>query len=167
MVEQAYVKGALCRSNPPLSHHAESSDSPRNWRHRGSSNYFLAGANGRDSQLGLPVLLDPRRYLHTIRAHRVWFHGRSQGLARLAAPRCGWKAGSYADHVRYRWRAASHGVRTGGTSRLRSVSACKSWKRRLWTVAARCLWRVSRLPLPGSAQGTAKKRGRLGTGKSA
>src|SRR5215813_3169147 len=46
MVEQALVKGALCRSDPPLSHHAESPHSPRNRRHRGGSNHFLAGANG-------------------------------------------------------------------------------------------------------------------------
>ncbi len=95
----------------------------RHRRHRRRADHVAARAARRRAQLGLPLLLAPRRDLHAARAHGRRLRRRGARLARLAAARGRGRPGRPADHVRPRRRAAAHRARARPGSRATSSRA--------------------------------------------
>ena len=104
-------RGRLARGGGALAGHPEGAHRLGHRRHRGRADHLAPRAARRRPQLGLPLLLDPRRDLHAARAHGGRLRGRGARLARLAAPRGGGRPGRPADHVRPRRGAAAHRAR--------------------------------------------------------
>ena len=70
----------------------------------------LPGADRRSTQLGLSLLLAPRRDAHALRPHGRRLCGRGGCVARLAVTRGRWEPCAGTDHVRHPGRASSAGV---------------------------------------------------------
>jgi len=64
-----------------LAHHVEGPDICADRRHRGGADHIAAGADRRNAQLGLPLLLATRRHAHAARLHECRILRRSEVLA--------------------------------------------------------------------------------------
>ena len=101
------VGGAVrCRRAPrrgdAFAHHAEGADLLADWRHRGVRHHIVAGEPRRGPQLGLPVLLDPRRHVHDVLLPRHRLSTRGAGVARLALARGRRRSGAHPGRLRPR-----------------------------------------------------------------
>ena len=110
----------------------------------------LPEAARRRAELGLPLLLAPRRDAHAARAARRRLHRRGAGVARLAAARGRRRPGRPPDHVRRRRRAAADRVRAAVAAGLRGVAAGARRQRRRRPAPARRLRRGARRAVPGA-----------------
>ena len=145
------VSRTLARRRPPLGAHAEGSDVRADRRHRRRADDLAPGMGRRRPQLGLPLLLAPRRDPHAPRAHPRGLHRGGRCVAGLAPARHRGLAGGSPDHVRRRGRAATHRVRAPVARRLRGVAARSRRERRLRPAPARRLRRGGRRALPARA----------------
>ena len=104
-----------------LADHAQGADLRADRRHRCGADDLAAGTARRLAQLGLPLLLAPRRDLHPAGpAQRRLLDG-GVPLARLVAPGRGRQPEPDADHVRPGRRAAADGVGGAVAPRLRGI----------------------------------------------
>ena len=87
--------------------HAEGADLLAQRRHRRGGDDVAAGTTRRRAQLGLSLLLDPRRDDDALRAVDVGLPGRGARVAPLDAARHRRESAAVADHVRPRRRAAA------------------------------------------------------------
>ena len=117
-----------------------------------------AGVDRLRAQLGLPLLLAPRRDAHPARLPPGQPRGGGDRLATLAAARGRGRSGRHPDHVRRRRRAAADRVRAAVARRLRGLAAGAGRQRGERAAPARRLRRGSRRALPG-----ARPRGRRST----
>ena len=69
------------RSGGPVAHHAEGPDVRAYGRDRRGCDHLAPGGAGRRPQLGLPVLLAPRRHVHVAGPSRGGLPARGRGLA--------------------------------------------------------------------------------------
>ena len=112
----------------------------------------LPEALGRHSQLGLPVLLGPRRDPHARGLHRRRLRRGSGSLAPMVAARGRGAPRGAADHVRRRRRAAAHGARARLAAGLRRREAGPHRERRARAAPARRVRRADRRALAGRAE---------------
>ena len=82
-----HVRGPLARRGPPLAAHAEGTDVRADRRHRRRADDLAARVDRRRAELGLPLLLAPRRDPHAARAHPRRL--RRGGAGRGATGSCG------------------------------------------------------------------------------
>ena len=71
LVEPLHAEGAVARGDRALADHAEDADLSADRRHRRGGDDLAAGSARRRAQLGLPVLLDPRRDADAVRAAQL------------------------------------------------------------------------------------------------
>ena len=137
------VTGPVPGRGAALADHPEGPDLRAHRRHRGGRDHVAAGADGRPAELGLPLLLAPRRHPDAAGAAGRRLHRRGGGLAGLAAARRGRGPGGPADHVRHPRRAPAAGDGTALAGRLREFGAGADRATRprgscSWTSGARC-----------------------------
>ena len=145
-----------------LADHSQGADLRADRRHRCGADDLAAGAARRLAQLGLPLLLAPRRDLHPPGpAQRRLLDG-GVPLARLVAAGRGRQPEPDADHVRPGRRAAADGVGGAVAARLRGVPAGQDRQRRSCPAAARRLWRADGRAAPVAARRPRSRRCRLG-----
>ena len=114
----------------------------------------------RRPQLGLPLLLAPRRDPDPAGDAARGLQRRGDGVARVAAARRGGRPGRRADHVRDRRRAPPRRVRARLAAGLRGLAAGARRQRRLDAAPARRLRGGARRALPGArARRAAERRG--------
>ncbi len=89
-----------------IAHHPQGPHLRPDGGHRGRPHHLAARGSGRGPQLGLPVLLGPRRHPHPRRPHRGRPPRRGRGVAVVAGPGRGRRSRTAADHVRAGGRAA-------------------------------------------------------------
>src|ERR1700691_1671145 len=82
---------------------------------------FAAGAPGRRTELGLPLLLAAGRHLHALGVYESRILRRSEGVARLADARHRRQPAPGPDHVRGWWRAMVAGDDRSVARRLREI----------------------------------------------
>ncbi len=157
-----HVRRPLRRGRLPLADGAEGDDVCPDWRHRGRADDLASGADRRRAELGLPVLLAPRRQLRALRARRQRLRRGSRLLAGLAPARRRRRPGGHPDHVRPRRRAATARIRAAVARRLRGLEARPSRQRREHAVPARRLRRGRGRSLRGASARAAGRRQRLG-----
>ena len=157
-----HVRRPLLRRRLPLADGAEGDDVRPDGRHRRRADDLAPGADRRRPELGLPVLLAPRRQLRALRARRQRLRRGGRRLAGLAPARRRRRPGGHPDHVRPRRRAATARVRAAVARGLRGLAAGPGRQRREHAVPARRLRRGGRRPLPGSAARAAGRRQRVG-----
>ena len=121
----------------------------------------LPGGARRRAQLGLPVLLAPRRDPHAGRHAPRRLQRRGTSLAPVAAPRGRRRPGRRPDHVRHRRRAPARGARARLAPGLRRIRAGARRERRVGATAARRLRRDDRRPVPDPRPRRAGRRQRL------
>ena len=92
-------------------------------RNRRRRDDVAAGMDRLRSELGLPLLLAPRRDAHPARVPAGQPRGGGDRLAALAAARRRGRSGRHPDHVRRRRRAAADRVRAAVARRLRGLEA--------------------------------------------
>ena len=119
-------------------------------RHRRRADDLASGADRRRAELGLPVLLAPRRELRALCARRQRVRRGGRRLASLAPARRRRRPGGHPDHVRPRRRAATARIRAAVARGLRGLAAGPRRQRGEHAVPARRLRRGRRCPLPGS-----------------
>ena len=121
---------ALGRCRPPLADYAEGHDFRSDRRTSRCPHDLAARMSRRRAQLGLSLLLAPRRHVHALFAARDRLHRGSGGLSRLAPPGRRRRSLRTADHVQHRrerrltelelpWLAGYEGskpVRTGNAA---------------------------------------------------
>ena len=129
---------AVLRSAP----HPQGADLCADRRHRRRRHHLAARGDRRRAQLGLSLLLDPRRDPDPLRPARRRLHRGGGVLARLAAPGRRRAAGAAADHVRAGRRAPADRAGDPVAGRLRGQQAGADRQRRPRPAAARRLWRA-------------------------
>ena len=154
--------GRVARRRAALADHAEGADVPPDRRDRRRRHDVDPRADRRRPELGLPVLLAPRRDVHALRPADGRLRARGGGLARVAAARGRRRPARPADHVRDRGRAAH--ARDGArlAPGLRGVAAGPGGQRRRAAVPAGRLRRGPRPAPPGGPRGPARTRRRRG-----
>ena len=113
----------LPRRDPPVAARPQGAHVRADRRDRRRPDHVAARAHRRRAQLGLPLLLAPRRDADAARDARGRLQRRGGGLARLAAPRGRGRPGRPADHVRHRRRAAPRRARARLAPGLRGLAA--------------------------------------------
>ena len=96
-------RGPLVRAGAGLARRPEGAHLRADRGHRGGRDHVPARGHRRSPELGLPLLLAPRRHLHAPGAHGRRLHRRGRGLAGLAAAGPGRTTRSGPDHVRPPW----------------------------------------------------------------
>src|SRR5437763_15838943 len=95
-----HASWAVARGDRPLADHlADADQSPDRRDYRGADD-VIAGIDRRRAQLGLPILLDPRRDPYALRAAELGLPHRGARLARVAAAGGSRASFGNADHVR-------------------------------------------------------------------
>ena len=145
-----HLRRSLGRGGRALADHTEGADVRPDRRDRRGGDDVVAGVPRRRAQLGLPVLLAPRRGAHTGRADDRQLRRRGDELARLGGPRRRRRPRGHPDHVRARGRAPARRVRAAAPRRVRGFGAGAGRQRRLRAAAARRLRRADRRDLPGA-----------------
>ncbi len=105
------VRRRLVRRGAALARHAQGAHLRADRRDRGRAHHVAARVDRRCAQLGLPVLLAPRRDVHDLLADDRRLHRRGVLVPRLAAARGGRRSRAPADHVRPGGRATPQRVR--------------------------------------------------------
>ena len=131
-------------------------------RDRGRGDDVASRADRRRAELGLPLLLAPRRDLRARRARRQRLHRRGAGMAEVAAACRRGRPGRPADHVRAGRRAAARRAGARLARRVRGLDAGADRQRRQPPVPARRLRRGARPPAPGAPPATRAGRGLVG-----
>src|SRR5262245_14314300 len=106
------VRRRMGRRGSAIADGAESAHLLANGWHRGGADDIAPRAARRTPELGLSLLLAPRRHTHPPRFDERGLSRRGQSVARLAAARCGRTAVAAADYVWRRRRTAAS--RMGG-----------------------------------------------------
>ena len=156
----------LARRDPPLAAHAQGAHVRADRRHRRRADDLAARGDRRRAELGLPLLLAPRRDAHAARAARRRLQRGGARLARLAAPRRGRQPGRRPDHVRRgRASAGSTELELPWLPGYEGSQPVRIGNARLRAVPARRLRRGDRRVLPGRASARpAADDARLGAG---
>ena len=137
----------MARRGHALPDHPQGADLCPGRRDRRRRHDFAARADRRLPQLGLPLLLDPRRDLHALRLSRLRPARGGPPVAGMAAARGRGQAFAAADPVRRRRRARGPRARAAVARRLREQPAGAHRQRGACPAAARCLRRaVRRVP---------------------
>ena len=122
LVSALFLPGKMARRGREIPDHTEGPDLHAIRRNCRRSHHLASRANRRRAQLGLPLLLGPRRHPHPGRSAQCRIRRRSQELAGMAAS-CGGRASFRGKHrLRHPWRAPSDGdgaSLAGGISRVR------------------------------------------------
>ena len=110
LVREVHDHRAAPRRGAALADHPESPDLRPHRRNRGGRDDVPAGRDRRHPELGLPVLLAPRRHPDAAGAAGRGLHGGGRRVARLAAPRRRRGPRGSADHVRTPRRTPAAGT---------------------------------------------------------
>ena len=150
----------------PLAHHAEGPHLRPDRRDRGRPHDLAARAPRRRAELGLPLLLAPRRHVHPVRAHDRRLHGRGARVAGVAPPRRGRAprrtprscTGLPASGCLPEWSCpgsrATRAPRRCGSATPRAPSSSSTSTARSWTCStARGGAASSRTTTPGASSG--------------
>ena len=108
--EEVDLRRRLARRGSAVADHTEGTHVCADGRDPRRADVLASRTDRRRPQLGLPILLAPRRDVHPSRADPRRLRGRSEGLAPVAPARRRRRAGRPADHVRTRGRAPADGV---------------------------------------------------------
>ncbi len=146
-----HVRRPLGGGGDTVADGAEGTHVPADRRDRGGADDVSAGADRRRPQLGLPLLLAPRRDVRTRRAARERLRGRGPSVAELAAADRRRRPGRPPDHVRPRRRAAAARARAALADGVRGIEAGPGRQRRQHPVPAGRLRRGDGRPPPGAA----------------
>ena len=157
-----HVPGRVARSGRALAHHAQGADVSAHGRHRRGADHVAARAARGSSQLGLPLLLAPRRDLHPLQPVDGGLRRGSGGVARMAPPRGRGRPSRPADPLRSRGRATVPGVRPAVVARVRRFGAGTRRQRRVGAVPTRRLRGGPRPAASGGARGPAARERRMG-----
>ena len=87
MVGGVQLRGRLGRRRRHVAAGTQGADVRAHWRHRRRAHHVAARGARRGAQLGLPLLLDPRRHAHPLRARPVRLRRGGAGVPRLAPAR--------------------------------------------------------------------------------
>ena len=150
------------RRRLPLAHAPEG---PYVWadrRHRRCTDDVAAGVDRKRAQLGLPLLLAPRRNADVARVAQLRLRRRSAAVAPLAPARDRRRSGGRPDHVRRRRRTAAGGVRAALARGVRGLGACAGRQRRERSVADRRLRRADGCAVPGARPRASDREACLG-----
>ena len=168
-----HVRGTLARRRAPLAPHAEGAHVRADRRDRRGADDVAAGVDRRRPQLGLPLLLAPRRDADAARVHPRRLRRGGRGVARLAPARDRGLAGGPADHVRRRRRergSPSSSCRGSPATRVRGPCGSATARRisSSSTSTARSSTRSTRLGARASTRRTTPGRShaRCSTGSS-
>src|SRR5215510_1879814 len=93
-----------------VAHHLEGADLCSNWRNGGRAHDVASRAPWGHKELGLPILLAARRYIHALGFPASGLLRRSQGVARLAASRGSRQPTAGSDCLWNRWRTTAAGT---------------------------------------------------------
>ena len=137
-------------AHPPPAHraHAQGAVLRADRRARRRRHHVAAGDAGRRAQLGLPLLLDPRRHVHALGPLHARLRLGGQRLLLLHRRHRGGRARGPPDHVRDRRRGRARRAHARPPVGLRGRAAGAGRQRRLQAGPARRLGRAARLGLP-------------------
>ena len=144
VVVAVQLPGRVPRHGHAVAAHAQGADLRADRRHRRRADHVAARVDRQRAQLGLPLLLAPRRDAHAHRADGRRLPRRGDRVARLAAARRRRRPVAAADHVRRRRRAPAQRVRGRLAPRLRGLEAGAGRQRGERAVPARRLRRGAR-----------------------
>ena len=142
-----HLRGTASRARASERSRAEGAHLPADRRDRRSADDLAAGDGRRRAELGLPLLLDPRRQPDARGAVHRQLQRRGRGV-RLVHDELGRRRRVAADHVRDRRRARPDRARADAPARLAGLPSRAGRERRLGPDAARRLRRVAERPLP-------------------
>ena len=162
---QRRPRASLARGRGALAGDAEGADLRAQRRHRGGGDHLAARAARGRAQLGLPLLLDPRRHGDALCAAPLRLSRGGARVAPLDAARQRRPSAAVADHVRACRRAPADRADARLARRLRGLAAGQDRQRRLCAASARRLWRDPRRARMSAASSSSMRRTTAGSSR--